>query len=106
MSKVLNMTCLQETTLYKTLIRRKNSNTKAFIHNLPQLCEEASDRAKLIPIFFSEYTLHDQSHFLRVTELMALILGKTVKQLNDIEIGILILSAYFHDQGMLIAKKS
>jgi len=37
---------------------------------------------------------------------MGLILGTNLKHLNDIEIGLLILSAYYHDQGMLIDEAS
>lgn len=102
MSKVINIESVKDTTLYKELIERKNSDTEAFVRNIISLCEEASDRAKQIPQFFSEYTLHDKTHFLRVTELMSYVLGSTLKKLNDIEIGLLILSAFYHDQGMLI----
>ncbi len=102
MSKVINIESVKDTTLYKELLERKNADTKAFVGNIISLCEEASDRAKQIPQFFSEYTLHDKTHFLRVTELMSYVLGDTLKELNDIEIGLLILSAFYHDQGMLI----
>jgi Molecular chaperone, HSP90 family len=102
MNKIINIESVKETSLYKELISRKNEDTKSFVANIPTLCEEACDRAKFIPKFFSEYTLHDKTHFLRVTELMAKIIGLKVRELNDIEIGLLILSAFFHDQGMLI----
>jgi hypothetical protein len=48
-----------------------------------------------------QYTLHDERHLLRTTELMSLLLGDEAKKLNEIELGLLILSAFFHDQGML-----
>ncbi len=102
MSKILNIESLKDTTLYKELKKKKNVDSKPFLTNIISLCEEASDRAKQIPVFFSEYTLHDKTHFLRVTELMALVLGKTLQKLNEIEIGLLILSAFYHDQGMFI----
>jgi len=105
MSKVLAITSINDTTLYKELLRRNNTDTKAFVANIPSLCEEASDRSKQIPKFFAEYTLHDQTHFLRVTELMSYVVGDTLSSLNDIEIGILILAAFYHDQGMLIDEK-
>jgi len=102
MSKVINIESVKDTTLYKELEKRNNADTKAFVGNILTLCDEASDRAKQIPKFFSEYTLHDKTHFIRVTELMAYVLGNSLKELNDIEIGLLILSAFYHDQGMLI----
>lgn len=105
MSKVINIESVKDTILYKELLKRDNADTKAFVGNIVSLCEEASDRAKQIPQFFSEYTLHDKTHFLRVAELMSYVLGDTLKELNDIEIGLLILSAFYHDQGMLIEEK-
>lgn len=105
MSPVINIESVKDTILYKTLEERNNPDTKAFVTNIITLCEEASDRAKLIPNFFSEYTLHDKTHFIRVTELMAYVLGPSLEKLNDLEIGLLILSAFFHDQGMLISER-
>lgn len=102
MNRVINIQCLENTTLYKELVARNNKDTIAIIANLVEVCDEASNRAKLCPVFFTEYTLHDQTHFVRVTELMAYILGDTLKKLNDIEIILLILSAFYHDQGMII----
>ncbi len=104
MGKVINIESVKETRLYQELISRDNEDTKSFVANIPTLCEEANDRAKNVPIFFSQYTLHDKTHFIRVTELMAKIIGSNIQTLNDIEIGLLILSAFFHDQGMLIDK--
>lgn len=102
MGKVIDIKCVEETILYRELVVRNNSDTKGLVANIRDLCEEASDRAKFIPKAFAEYTLHDSTHFLRVIELMAYILGDTIKHLNDIEITLLILSAFYHDQGMLI----
>lgn len=103
MAKVIQIERVQDTQLYKELAKRNNEATRAFVGNIPDLCNEASDRAKLLPQFFKEYTLHDRTHFLRVTELMALVLGEMLKSLNDVEIGVLILAAFYHDQGMLLA---
>lgn len=102
MSKVINIESVKDTTLYKELEKRNNSGMNGFVGNILTLCDEASDRVKQIPKFFSEYTLHDKTHFIRVTELMAYVLGSTINKLNHIEIGLLILSAFYHDQGMLI----
>ncbi len=50
-----------------------------------------------------EYTLHDQAHLLRVTELMARVLSPSgVDGLNPVETALLILAAFFHDQGMVL----
>ena len=105
MGKVMSIKSVKETTLFKELVRRKNTEFESFISNIPDLCDEASDRAKQIVSFFPEYTLHDQTHFLRVTELMSYILGEQINNLSEIEIGLLILSAFYHDQGMLVTEQ-
>lgn len=105
MNKVISLESVKDTVLYKELASRKNDDTKSFVENIPSLCEEASDRAKQVPKLFSEYTLHDKTHFLRVAELMSYVLGSKLKELNEIEIGLLILSAFYHDQGMVIDEK-
>ena len=69
--------------------------------NLPVICKEACDRMKAMPAVAPNYTLHDETHLLRTTELMALILGEVLTALNPVEIALLILSAHFHDQGMI-----
>lgn len=102
MNKIINKDSVTQTTLYKELENRNNSETKAFVSNIISLCDEASTRSKQIIKFFPEYTLHDQTHFIRVTELMALIMGENIKILNDIEIGLLILAAFYHDIGMAL----
>ncbi|WON95055.1 hypothetical protein [Sphingobacterium sp. UGAL515B_05] len=102
MSKVLSLKQLADTTLYKELLNRETAENKSMIANLPDLCQEASDRIKLVPKHFPEYTLHDNTHFLRVTEIMSMILGNRIKVLNDLEIWFLIMSAFYHDQGMVL----
>lgn len=70
---------------------------------IKKLCEKASDRMKRSVSLHKEYTLHDEVHLVRVTELMAMILGEDgIKALNPIEIMLLILSAYYHDIGMVL----
>jgi len=51
-----------------------------------------------------EFTLHDDTHLLRVTELMAQVMPARVleKVLNPVEIALLILAAHFHDVGMIV----
>ena len=73
--------------------------------DLQTICTEASDRMRGFPFLHPEYTLHDQVHLLRVTELMSSILSETVaNHLNPLEIMLLILAAHFHDQGMVLER--
>jgi hypothetical protein len=65
------------------------------------LCEIASTRMAAVQGILPQFTLHDRVHLLRVTELMALVLGDTLDKLNSTEIALLILAAHFHDTGMV-----
>ncbi|MDO7873953.1 hypothetical protein Q5H93_04345 [Hymenobacter sp. ASUV-10] len=70
--------------------------------NVATLCAEVSNRMRSFPSLHPQYTLHDEVHLLRVTELMALVMPAEVLQaLNPVEITLLILAAHFHDQGMV-----
>ncbi len=46
------------------------------------------------------FTLHDNEHSFRVAEMMVQLLGGDVSFLSDIELAMLIMSAYCHDIGM------
>lgn len=50
---------------------------------------------------FPTYTLHNSKHARNVAELMAEILGKRLKDLTALEAAFLILSAFWHDIGMV-----
>src|SRR4051812_19823789 len=69
--------------------------------NVASLCLQAEERIKSMPALHPQFTIHDDRHFARVTELMTLVLGDGVNALNSIELALLILSAYYHDQGMV-----
>ncbi len=109
MGEVLELTSLRDCTLWKQL-KDGFTETKHKVYsdrlaeNLVQICEEASERMKAFPSLHPQYTLHDQTHLLRVTELMAYIIPDEVLHavLNPIELAMLILAAHFHDQGMVL----
>lgn len=102
--KILNIKRLEDTSLWQELLLLEDKNTAPLIALLPTICEEASDRMKTMPASSPQYTLHDECHFVRVVELMAMILGESLKHLNSVEICLLILAAYFHDQGMVMSE--
>ncbi len=100
--------CLEETVLFKRFARpfATEASTKlanAFAQNLPDICNTAVERMKLMPAIHPEYTLHDDSHLLRVVELMAHVIPKEVLEtvLNPVEIALLILAGFYHDTGMI-----
>src|SRR5688572_16485337 len=67
-----------------------------------QLCSESASRLRLFPSLHSQYTLHDEVHCLRVVVLMGKLLGDRINALNAVELTLLMLAAYNHDQGMIV----
>jgi len=96
--------CLEETILWKELFQRPRAGDKTF-PNILALCAEAATRMKLMATYASQYTLHDEIHLLRVVDLMGHILADDVTHVADIELALLILAAYFHDQGMVPSRE-
>jgi len=108
MPSVINLHSVQDTTLWKKLnsgfTGEDETVAKVLASNLIGICDEASNRMKSFPTLHSQYTLHDEVHLLRVTELMALLLPEQVLNiLNPVEVALMILSAFFHDQGMILS---
>jgi len=95
---------VSDTTLWKHLESEFDSELSVQLAQVcKSLCRSAENRAKQLPTLMPEYTLHDAVHFSRVTELMASIIpSRVLKRLNEIEVCLLILSAYYHDQGMVL----
>ena len=82
---------------------QEGKDSKKLAQYLLDLCEEARDRMKAFPSLHPQYTLHDEAHLLRVTELMAVVMPhETLDGLNPVEIAMLILTAHLHDQGMVL----
>lgn len=103
MSAIINIKRIEESRLYQELKQREDQVGKDFTASIPKLCNHAVQRAKMIIQTFEQYTLHDEVHFLRVTEIMALIIGEDmIKKLSSLEISFLILAAFYHDQGMVV----
>lgn len=71
--------------------------------NLEDICNDAANRMKDVRRSFPQYTLHDEIHLIKVVDIMGKIIPKDVlHKLNPVEIFLLILSAFFHDQGIVI----
>ena len=106
MSSALPLNTLADTTLWKHLnTGYTDTHHQELAAELAtptkSACKNAVERIKPFLYFHPEFTLHDERHLVRVAELMALILGEDIKSLNPIEIALLLLSAYYHDQGMV-----
>jgi len=92
MSRVIPLRGLKDTTLWKMLDtgfdETADEEVSRFLaSNLLVSCQEASERMKSTISLHKQFTLHDETHLLRVTELMAKIMPeRTLKDLNPIEI--------------------
>jgi hypothetical protein len=105
MTRIVQVTKVEETRLWRILSERDGKDAHHLSANVPSLCDEAIARMKAMYAHAPQYTLHDDRHLLRTTELMGLVLGSDVEHLNVIELTLLILSAFFHDQGMVLSEK-
>jgi hypothetical protein len=103
----LNLHSIQDTKLWRHLnavFPGDDRTASVLASDLIGICEEAADRMRAFPSLHRQFTLHDEKHLLRVTELMGMVVPEDVLRnvLNPIEITLLILSAFFHDQGMVL----
>lgn len=99
---VIQIESVKDTTLYKNLLEQDDPQLNALVNSIPDICEISTDRIKLLPKYLGEYTLHDKTHFIRVTELMSYVLQDQLQELNGLEKILLVLSAFYHDIGMMI----
>jgi hypothetical protein len=77
-----------------------------FTANVEQLIIDAGGLLDRIVETFPTYTLHNSIHAGNVARLMGEILGDSgLKKINALEAAMLLLSAYFHDVGMLFHAK-
>jgi molecular chaperone HtpG len=91
---------LEKTLLFNKLIE-KEINDHELSEKIKKIVEYLSPLLARIPENMPEFTLHDSNHSAKVVEIMGdIIPAETMKNLNIIEVGLLILAAYLHDIGM------
>ena len=107
MPAVLEARTVRDTALWKRLNGGEWGNSRdaelaqSLAVNANKLAETAVNRIKFFPYYHPQYTLHDETHLVRVCELMAIVAGDSLKLLNPVEVFLLIGAAFFHDQGMV-----
>ena len=104
---MMDLNRIEETTLWKQLDTDFYGEDKRIANilsvNLVSICKEASDRMKKCLVIHKQFTLHDETHLLRVTEIISKILGhQGLIVLNPVEIFLLILASFYHDIGMVM----
>lgn len=75
------------------------------IANVKKLIKYSSNLLDRVVETFPNYTLHNSKHSLNLVKIMGCLLGeKGLEKITSFESAILILSAYFHDIGMVFNK--
>ena len=92
---------LEDLEIIKELIKRSSS----FLETIDQVYNKIKKVLNTrIPKVFSNYTLHDTDHSIRIIKYMARIVND-ISKLSDLELNLLVLSALLHDIGMAVSKE-
>ncbi len=93
----------KQTDLWKHLITTSKDEPKQLVV-ITDLVEYALPLLDRITDTFPTYTLHNGQHQLNVLNRMADLLGKKLNKLTSLETAFLILSAFYHDIGMVFTE--
>ena len=98
---------LKRTKVYKELVEKENiSGEHEISERLKSVLSDIKPLLSETRRFLPEFTLHDCSHSISVLEIAAKIIPeKTFKELNEIELSLLIYAAFLHDIGMACSDK-
>ena len=91
---------VQTTKLFQTFLSKSPSPVEITV--VEDACNVAEDLLSQIPHTFPTYTLHDATHSKNVCDIIYDLLGESGRQKLTIhETALLLLSAYYHDTGMV-----
>jgi hypothetical protein len=88
----------RQTEIWKHFSTISSTEKQSVVGNL---VDDASSILDRIIETFPTYTLHNGQHQLNILNLYEKLLGQEIKSLTDLESAILILSAFYHDIGMV-----
>lgn len=94
----------KQTKIWKHFIKvtKKNPEKQTLIEGL---VDDAIGILDKISETFPTYTLHNGQHQLNILNLFGKLLSTKIKEVNALEAAILILSAFYHDIGMVFTKE-
>jgi molecular chaperone HtpG len=96
---------LKESMIYKELERRSGEAT-ILRGNVDDIIRDASVMLGRVSDTFAQYTLHDKTHSMSVLRIMDQIIPEeTMRYMNELELALLILSAFLHDIGLVVPKR-
>jgi hypothetical protein len=96
------MHAYEDTLLWKRFIEKANDHQRAEVRSC---IKKAVDKLILVRDTFPTYTLHNEQHSLNIINLMGELLGDRIGLLDPLEATLLILSAYYHDIGMVFTRE-
>jgi hypothetical protein len=99
---------LGELRIMKELQRKsaKSSQAKILIGRIEEITREAGILLNRYSDTFPEYTLHEKTHSANMLRIMDKIVPEeTLKNMNELELTIVVLSAFLHDIGMIVARR-
>lgn len=88
----------QTTEIWKSFLNKANEEERVLVKKLVDNAHSLLDRYCET---FPAYTLHNGQHQLNILNLYAELLGEKIQDLTALESAILILSAFYHDIGMV-----
>ncbi|MDR1200335.1 MAG: ATP-binding protein [Tannerellaceae bacterium] len=91
---------VKNTILWKAFKEKANTEQVAVVS---KFVEKATNRLILVRDTFPTYTLHNDLHSINLLELMANLVKNDIENINGLELAIFILSAYYHDIGMVFS---
>ncbi|MFC1713153.1 hypothetical protein ACFL6S_05765 [Candidatus Poribacteria bacterium] len=93
---------LEKLPLWKRFAKEADDDQRTMVRGL---VKHASNLLTLVRDTFPTYTLHNHIHSENVVRLMGELLGDDIEKITALEGAILILSAYYHDIGMVFREE-
>lgn len=93
---------LESLPLWKQFQKEASDEQRAMVR---ELVKRASNLLDLVRDTFPTYTLHNRIHSENVVRLMGELLGNDIDKLSALEAAVLILSAHYHDIGMVFREE-
>lgn len=91
---------------YKLWNNFKQNSGEETVGQLKIIIKNTIPLLKQIVRTFPTYTNHDNEHSFKILEIMAMLLGDKIDKLSPAESAVLLLSAFWHDLGMICNDKS
>lgn len=92
---------IKDTAIFKYLDDKKCNH---YCSNLERIGSDIENILTRIPAMFSNYTNHDITHSLRITDYMVSLLPAPIEEYSYTELAIMLISAIFHDVGMSVSE--